>query len=30
MVTVVVTDKGIDGKNKMSAERDIVVTVDQR
>ena len=27
MVTVVVTDKGIDGQNKMSAERDVVVTV---
>ena len=27
MVTVVVTDKGIDGKGKLSAERDMVVTV---
>ena len=27
MVTVVVTDKGIDGKGKLSAERDVVVTV---
>ena len=27
MVTVVVTDAGIDGKNKMSAEREVVVTV---
>ena len=28
MVTVVVTDAGIDGKGKLSAERDVVVTVD--
>ncbi len=28
MVTVVVTDAGIDGKGKLSAERDMVVTVD--
>ena len=27
MVTVVVTDAGIDGKGKLSAERDVVVTV---
>ena len=27
MVTVVVTDKGIDSKGKLSAERDVVVTV---
>ena len=28
MVTVVVTDAGIEGKGKLSAERDVVVTVD--
>ena len=27
MVTVVVTDAGIEGKGKLSAERDVVVTV---
>ena len=27
MVTVVVTDAGIDSKGKLSAERDVVVTV---
>ena len=26
MVTVVVTDAGVDGKNKMTAERDVVIT----
>ena len=27
MVTVVVTDAGIDGQGKLRAERDVVVTV---
>ena len=27
MVTVVVTDSGVDGKNKMTATRDVVIEV---
>ena len=27
MVTVVATDAGVDSKNKMTAERDVVVTI---